>query len=163
MRSPACFVTLLDRLDFAGFCWCWVVFSSLSFYFIFLPDTPLLLLLFDYYIDHLAPGGAFQQKYRRPIFVGCLICVTGFNVDVRDEIEQDTVNNGGRYVPDLGSTVTHLIADRPTGEKYVVARRLGITVVTHAWFKRCLETSGLAGWLNGMFEGRGYLGWLVGW
>ena len=65
-------------------------------------------------------------------------------LDVRDVIEKDVVQYGGRYTPDLlKSSTTHLICDYGSGTKYKSAITWGgIKCVTIKWFKDTIKMLG---------------------
>ncbi|CAO3574220.1 unnamed protein product [Mortierella alpina] len=65
---------------------------------------------------------------------GCSVCVTGFVTDERLEIQKDTLQYGGKFTNDLlkGNT-THLVCQRPTGEKYRSAMLWGVKCVQRSW------------------------------
>lgn len=65
-------------------------------------------------------------------------------VDVRNIIEKDVVQYGGRYTADLlKNQTTHLICDFGVGNKYRSAVSWGgIKCVTINWFKDTIKTLG---------------------
>ncbi|OAQ33228.1 hypothetical protein K457DRAFT_15792 [Linnemannia elongata AG-77] len=75
-------------------------------------------------------------------FQGCSVCITGLNHDVRNIIEKDVVQYGGRYTADLlKNQTTHLICDFGVGNKYRSAVSWGgIKCVTINWFKDTIKT-----------------------
>ncbi|XP_010269063.1 PREDICTED: DNA topoisomerase 2-binding protein 1-A isoform X2 [Nelumbo nucifera] len=75
-----------------------------------------------------------QDPYRVPPFSGLTISATRIPPDERKEIEKLILQNGGKYSPDLTRNCTHLVADAPEGDKYMVARKWGcIHIVTKKW------------------------------
>ncbi|KAF9924996.1 DNA topoisomerase 2-binding protein 1 [Linnemannia zychae] len=79
-------------------------------------------------------------------FQGCSVCITGLSHDVRNIIEKDVVQYGGRYTADLlKNQTTHLICDFGSGAKYKSAKSWGgIKCVTINWFKDTIKTLELA-------------------
>ncbi|KAF9910736.1 DNA topoisomerase 2-binding protein 1 [Linnemannia zychae] len=75
-------------------------------------------------------------------FQGCSVCITGLGHDVRNIVETDVVQYGGRYTADLlKNQTTHLICDFGTGAKYKSAISWGgIKCVTINWFKDTIKT-----------------------
>ncbi|KAF9990421.1 DNA topoisomerase 2-binding protein 1 [Mortierella antarctica] len=65
---------------------------------------------------------------------GCNVCVTGFVTDERLEIQKNTLQYGGKFTNDLlkGNT-THLVCQRPIGEKYRSAMLWGVKCVQRSW------------------------------
>ncbi|KAF9968105.1 DNA topoisomerase 2-binding protein 1 [Mortierella alpina] len=65
---------------------------------------------------------------------GCSVCVTGFVTDERLEIQKNTLQYGGKFTNDLlkGNT-THLVCQRPIGEKYRSAMLWGVKCVQRSW------------------------------
>lgn len=69
-------------------------------------------------------------------FSGLTICFTRIAADVRKEMENLIVHNGGQYSGDLTRNCTHLISDAPEGDKYRVAQKWGhIRIVTKDWLR----------------------------
>ncbi|MED6135396.1 hypothetical protein PIB30_046058 [Stylosanthes scabra] len=84
-----------------------------------------------------------QEPYKVLPFSGLTICVTGIPADKRKEIEQLSLQNGGKYSAELTKKCTHLISDisfyAPEGDKYKVAKRWGhIHTVTRKWFDQSI-------------------------
>ncbi|KAK3829694.1 MAG: hypothetical protein J3R72DRAFT_456699 [Linnemannia gamsii] len=75
-------------------------------------------------------------------FQGCSVCITGLGHDVRNIIEKDVVQHGGRYTADLlKNQTTHLICDVGTGAKYKSAMSWGgIKCVSINWFTDTVKT-----------------------
>ncbi|KAF9942997.1 DNA topoisomerase 2-binding protein 1 [Mortierella alpina] len=76
---------------------------------------------------------------------GCNVCVTGFVTDERLEIQKNTLQYGGKFTNDLlkGNT-THLVCQRPIGEKYRSAMLWGVKCVQRSWLTdtmRALEVA----------------------
>jgi len=79
------------------------------------------------------------KKYLLKPFVDCVICVTGFDENLRGVIEEETIKNGGIYAKDLSKDCTHLVAEFPRGQKYEYAIKWGILVVNYDWFQDSLD------------------------
>ena len=60
-------------------------------------------------------------------------------VIVRKQIEEAVKNQGGEYRGDLTKEVSHLIALKPSGNKYNFARLWGVKVVSIEWLQQSLE------------------------
>ena len=58
---------------------------------------------------------------------------------VRKKLEGAVKSNGAEYKGDLTKEVTHLIAHKPTGNKYNFAKAWGIRVVSIEWLQQSLE------------------------
>ncbi|KAG0203233.1 DNA topoisomerase 2-binding protein 1 [Mortierella sp. GBA30] len=86
---------------------------------------------------------------------GCNICLTGFAIDQRLEIQRDTLQYGGKFNSDLlkGAT-THLICYRPTGEKYKSALLWGIKCVRRSWLDDTMKNVELADETKYSFDGQ---------
>jgi DNA replication regulator DPB11 len=81
-----------------------------------------------------------DADFRLPVFAGLKICITGFDdLDVRAELQQRVIENGGDYTGDLTKDVTHLIAARPEGKKYEYASQWQKKVVALEWFQESLQ------------------------
>uniref|UniRef100_J3N6K9 BRCT domain-containing protein n=2 Tax=Oryza brachyantha TaxID=4533 RepID=J3N6K9_ORYBR len=75
-----------------------------------------------------------HEPYRIPPFSGLNICITKLNVDERRELAKIIVQNGGQYSANLTRRCTHLVANEPGGDKYVVAQKWGnIHIVDPKW------------------------------
>ncbi|KAI8619966.1 hypothetical protein BC830DRAFT_655659 [Chytriomyces sp. MP71] len=70
-----------------------------------------------------------------------VICVTGFELSVRNEIEATVKSLGAQFNSDLTRSCTHLVASIASGAKYEFARKHGITVVSKYWIKDCANTN----------------------
>ncbi|KAK5705993.1 protein kinase activating protein dpb11 [Elasticomyces elasticus] len=80
-----------------------------------------------------------DEKYKLGAFHGLKICVTGFDDLTRRTFISDTVvQQGAEYHGDLTRTVTHLIANAPTGSKYKHGKLWRIQVVSFKWFEDSL-------------------------
>ncbi|CAL4994372.1 unnamed protein product [Urochloa decumbens] len=78
-----------------------------------------------------------HEPYRILPFAGLNICVTKLNPVERKELEKIIVQNGGQFSACLMRKCTHLVANKPGGDKYVVARRWGnIHIVNPRWVEQ---------------------------
>jgi DNA replication regulator DPB11 len=81
-----------------------------------------------------------DADFRLPVFAGLKVCITGFDdLDVRADLQQTVIENGGDYTGDLTKDVTHLIAAKPEGKKYEYASQWQKKVVALEWFHDSLE------------------------
>ncbi|KAJ2780493.1 DNA topoisomerase 2-binding protein 1, partial [Coemansia interrupta] len=109
------------------------------------------------------------RRSRIPPFSGCRICTTGFESEIRDEIKQlvtstvtsidpdssfyepiyggssdsdrgSILSGGGTYHGELTPDCTHLIAQTPSGQKYMFAKRWNVHTVSIDWFIKCIQT-----------------------
>ncbi|XP_066336838.1 uncharacterized protein [Miscanthus floridulus] len=78
-----------------------------------------------------------HEPYRILPFTGLNICVTKLDPDERKELEKMVVQNGGQFSPCLTRKCTHLVANKPGGDKYVVAQKWGnIHIVNPRWVEQ---------------------------
>ncbi|KAM5291854.1 DNA topoisomerase 2-binding protein 1 [Ctenodactylus gundi] len=76
-----------------------------------------------------------MEDFRCPVFLGCVICVTGLCGLDRKAVQQLTVQHGGQYMGQLKmNECTHLIVQEPKGQKYECAKRWNVHCVTTQWF-----------------------------
>uniref|UniRef100_A0A8C9AT20 DNA topoisomerase 2-binding protein 1 n=1 Tax=Prolemur simus TaxID=1328070 RepID=A0A8C9AT20_PROSS len=76
-----------------------------------------------------------MEDFKCPIFLGCIICVTGLCGAERKAVQQLTVKHGGQYTGQLKMNEgTHLIVQEPKGQKYECAKRWNVHCVTTQWF-----------------------------
>ncbi|XP_022370850.1 DNA topoisomerase 2-binding protein 1 isoform X4 [Enhydra lutris kenyoni] len=76
-----------------------------------------------------------MEDFKCPIFLGCIICVTGLCSLDRKAVQQLTVKHGGQYMGQLKmNECTHLIVQEPKGQKYECAKRWNVHCVTTQWF-----------------------------
>nr|XP_012622294.1 DNA topoisomerase 2-binding protein 1 isoform X2 [Microcebus murinus] len=76
-----------------------------------------------------------MEDFKCPIFLGCIICVTGLCGAERKAVQQLTVKHGGQYMGQLKmNECTHLIVQEPKGQKYECAKRWNVHCVTTQWF-----------------------------
>nr|XP_055177361.1 DNA topoisomerase 2-binding protein 1 isoform X3 [Nyctereutes procyonoides] len=76
-----------------------------------------------------------MEDFKCPIFLGCIICVTGLCSLDRKSVQQLTVKHGGQYMGQLKmNECTHLIVQEPKGQKYECAKRWNVHCVTTQWF-----------------------------
>ncbi|XP_012580437.1 PREDICTED: DNA topoisomerase 2-binding protein 1 isoform X2 [Condylura cristata] len=81
-----------------------------------------------------------MEDFKCPIFLGCVICVTGLCSVDRKAVQQLTVKHGGQYMGQLKmNECTHLIVQEPKGQKYECARRWNVHCVTTQWFFDSVE------------------------
>nr|XP_002814104.3 DNA topoisomerase 2-binding protein 1 isoform X4 [Pongo abelii]XP_054408622.1 DNA topoisomerase 2-binding protein 1 isoform X4 [Pongo abelii] len=81
-----------------------------------------------------------MEDFKCPIFLGCIICVTGLCGLDRKEVQQLTVKHGGQYMGQLKmNECTHLIVQEPKGQKYECAKRWNVHCVTTQWFFDSIE------------------------
>ncbi|KAM3423198.1 hypothetical protein BST61_g648 [Cercospora zeina] len=81
----------------------------------------------------------FEDESRMKTFAGLEMCLTGFNdVVQRKELERVCQEQGAKWSADLTKQVTHLIAAKPEGAKYMHAKQWGITVVSLKWYEDSL-------------------------
>lgn len=58
-----------------------------------------------------------MEDFKCPIFLGCIICVTGLRGLDRKAVQQLTVKHGGQYMGQLKmNECTHLIVQEPKGK-----------------------------------------------
>ncbi|XP_006840095.1 PREDICTED: DNA topoisomerase 2-binding protein 1 [Chrysochloris asiatica] len=76
-----------------------------------------------------------MEDFKCPIFLGCVISVTGLCSLDRKAVQQLTVKHGGQYMGFLKmNECTHLIVQEPKGQKYECAKRWNVHCVTTQWF-----------------------------
>ncbi|XP_055425635.1 DNA topoisomerase 2-binding protein 1 isoform X5 [Bubalus kerabau] len=81
-----------------------------------------------------------MEDFKCPIFLGCIICVTGLCTLDRKSVQQLTVKHGGQYMGQLKmNECTHLIVQEPKGQKYECAKRWNVHCVTTQWFFDSVE------------------------
>lgn len=81
-----------------------------------------------------------MEDFRCPIFLGCVICVTGLCGLDRKAVQQLTIKHGGQYMGQLKmNECTHLIVQEPKGQKYECAKRWNVHCVTTQWFYDSIE------------------------
>ncbi|XP_075820941.1 DNA topoisomerase 2-binding protein 1 [Microtus pennsylvanicus] len=81
-----------------------------------------------------------MEDFKCPIFLGCIICVTGLNGIHRKTVQQLTSKHGGQYMGQLKmNECTHLIVQEPKGQKYECAKRWNVHCVTLQWFHDSIE------------------------
>ncbi|KAG0015221.1 DNA topoisomerase 2-binding protein 1 [Podila clonocystis] len=83
---------------------------------------------------------ALHEKHVMGPLKGCSVCVTGFDADLKKEIEDFTLQFGGTYNMDMiKGTTTHLICEKPTGKKFTTAKDWGIKCVPFQWLEDMKE------------------------
>uniref|UniRef100_A0A8D0PUX3 BRCT domain-containing protein n=1 Tax=Sus scrofa TaxID=9823 RepID=A0A8D0PUX3_PIG len=81
-----------------------------------------------------------MEDFKCPIFLGCIICVTGLCSLDRKAVQRLTVKHGGQYMGQLKmNECTHLIVQEPKGQKYECAKRWNVHCVTTQWFFDSVE------------------------
>uniref|UniRef100_A0A8D2II29 DNA topoisomerase 2-binding protein 1 n=1 Tax=Urocitellus parryii TaxID=9999 RepID=A0A8D2II29_UROPR len=81
-----------------------------------------------------------MEDFKCPIFLGCIICVTGLCGLDRRAVQQLTIKHGGQYMGQLKmNECTHLIVQEPKGQKYECAKRWNVHCVTTQWFFDSIE------------------------
>ncbi|XP_069861535.1 DNA topoisomerase 2-binding protein 1 isoform X1 [Dipodomys merriami] len=81
-----------------------------------------------------------MEDFRCPVFLGCVICVTGLGGADRKEVQQLTAQHGGQYMGQLKmNECTHLIVREPKGQKYECARKWNVHCVSTQWFFDSVE------------------------
>uniref|UniRef100_A0A8D0SYH7 BRCT domain-containing protein n=1 Tax=Sus scrofa TaxID=9823 RepID=A0A8D0SYH7_PIG len=81
-----------------------------------------------------------MEDFKCPIFLGCIICVTGLCSLDRKAVQRLTVKHGGQYMGQLKmNECTHLIVREPKGQKYECAKRWNVHCVTTQWFFDSVE------------------------
>ncbi|XBI44934.1 hypothetical protein VPH35_109529 [Triticum aestivum] len=69
------------------------------------------------------------------------ICLTGYQRNDREDIMKMVSLMGAQFSkPLLGHVVTHLVCYKFEGEKYELAKRLGIKLANHRWLEDCLKS-----------------------
>ena len=58
---------------------------------------------------------------------------------VRKKLEETVKKNGGEYRGDLNKEITHLIANKPSGQKYTYAKSWGLRIISLEWLQQSLE------------------------
>uniref|UniRef100_A0ACD6A4A3 Uncharacterized protein n=1 Tax=Avena sativa TaxID=4498 RepID=A0ACD6A4A3_AVESA len=75
-----------------------------------------------------------HEPYRILPFTGLNICITKIEADTRKELMEIIEQNGGQYSASLTKKCTHLVANEPGGDKYLVAKKWGnIHIVDRRW------------------------------
>ncbi|CAM0874720.1 unnamed protein product [Alopecurus aequalis] len=75
-----------------------------------------------------------HEPYRILPFSGLSICITKIEADTRKELMEIIEQNGGQYSASLTRKCTHLVANEPGGDKYLVAKKWGnIHIVDRRW------------------------------
>ncbi|XP_053455562.1 DNA topoisomerase 2-binding protein 1 isoform X1 [Nycticebus coucang] len=81
-----------------------------------------------------------MEDFKCPVFLGCIICVTGLCGLERKTVQELTVKHGGQYMGQLKmNECTHLIVQEPKGQKYECAKRWNVHCVTTQWFFDSVE------------------------
>lgn len=86
-----------------------------------------------------ATHSSFLESHYCPIFKGCSICVSGFETKKRNEIKRLVEMNGGSYLPELScDKSTHLLIEKPVGNKFHFAQRWSVICVEPCWLYECI-------------------------
>ena len=88
-----------------------------------------------------------MDRYKAPPLMGCVVSITGFtDLTVRSALQKRVEANGGIYSPDLVcDKCTHLIAAKPEGQKYEVAKTESergkslVKIVSEKWLDDCVR------------------------
>lgn len=87
-----------------------------------------------------AKDSSFVAVHLCPIFKGCMICVSGVQADRRKEIQSAVEEHGGEYSAELRmNSTTHLLVEKPMGQKYEFASRWNKPCVHPKWLFDCIE------------------------
>ncbi|CDW60090.1 BRCT and PTCB-BRCT domain containing protein [Trichuris trichiura] len=71
-----------------------------------------------------ASDASFLNEFKCPAFLGLTITVSGLPMEERTRIRDLICNNGGKFSGALvQNETTHLVADKPSGQKYAAASR----------------------------------------
>lgn len=90
--------------------------------------------------DFDATDTDFVTSHLCPVFKGCSFCVTGIQDRKRREIKSVVENHGGTYSGELKlKSTTHLLLERPVGDKYEFALRWNVNCVRPDWLYDCIE------------------------
>lgn len=82
----------------------------------------------------------FVDEHRCPILKGCSICVSGLDARRKEEIKRLVEKHGGIYLADLHlKRTTHLLIEKPTGQKYDFALRWSVHCVQPDWLYDCIN------------------------
>ena len=82
-----------------------------------------------------------ERDYRPPPFLGLTITATQLTRDERQRLREAVESHGGRYEQDLRPELcTHLIAERPEGDKYLLVRHsASVRVMRKEWVFACVR------------------------
>lgn len=93
----------------------------------------------DYQVD--ATDAKFVDEHRCPILKGCSVCVSGLNGRRKEEVKRLVEKHGGSYLADLRlKESTHLLIEKPTGQKYQFASRWSVHCIFPDWLYDCIKT-----------------------
>lgn len=65
------------------------------------------------------------------------VCLTGFTAAEKNKLHSKVSKLGGRFLRHFTEETTHLIADRPEGEKFNQAKKFHVEIVTSKWIEAC--------------------------
>ncbi|CAF0787567.1 unnamed protein product, partial [Didymodactylos carnosus] len=73
------------------------------------------------------------NKYKCPLFKNLLFTTTGISSEDRLTIQSKIEQNGGKFTPHLTGDCTHLLCEKPEGEKYTFAKQRHLRIVKCQW------------------------------
>lgn len=80
------------------------------------------------------------EEFMCPLFHGCKICLTGFSAVDKVQIQKLVAKFGGEYSGAMKlNFTTHLIVNKPEGQKYKMAQKFGVKVVNIDWLHDSIE------------------------
>ncbi|CAD5115093.1 unnamed protein product [Dimorphilus gyrociliatus] len=80
------------------------------------------------------------EMYTCPLFKGLTICVSGLSTQARAVVKERVEELGGNFSGSMNQmSCTHLIVDKPEGQKYEYAKKWRIHTVSLQWLNDCYE------------------------
>ncbi|EFJ50894.1 hypothetical protein VOLCADRAFT_116609, partial [Volvox carteri f. nagariensis] len=79
------------------------------------------------------------SSYLLSPFSGIKVSITNFGARERDAVVLQLKQGKANYSPELFRHTTHLVGNRPGGNKYTHAREWGLFIVHHDWVLDCLK------------------------
>nr|XP_039271053.1 DNA topoisomerase 2-binding protein 1-like [Styela clava] len=80
------------------------------------------------------------EEFLCPIFLGCKVCMTGFGTTEKTRVQKLVTKFGGDYSGAMKlNYTTHLIVNKPEGQKYAMASGFGVKVVNINWIYDSVE------------------------
>ncbi|CAF1249157.1 unnamed protein product [Didymodactylos carnosus] len=79
------------------------------------------------------------NKYKCPLFKSLFFTTTGISSQDRLNIQSKIEQNGGKFTPHLTSECTHLLCEKPEGEKYTFAKQRHLRIVKCQWLFDCVN------------------------
>ena len=80
------------------------------------------------------------KKFLCPIFHGCAFSVSNLSTELRTDVANLVVTNGGLYMGQMDKNkCTHLVIGTPGGKKHQYAKKWGITVVPLRWIRDSIK------------------------